>query len=284
MPELPEVETVCRGIEERLTSRTITDLTLTTKGLRFPFPKKIKQDVKGQQLLRINRRAKYILMYLSNAKIIILHLGMSGVVSIINGDEKYRIKKHDHVIFKFDDNSKLVLNDARRFGSLSIANENELNNIKPFNSLGPEPLGNEFNAEYLFNVLRKKKSNIKSALMDQRVVSGLGNIYVCESLYYSDIHPERAARTLERSECEKLIKAIRDVLIVAIEAGGSTLKDYRHTDGELGYFQHQFAVYDRVGESCRNCQCDIKITGGVKRIIQSGRSSFYCPERQKNEH
>lgn len=280
MPELPEVETVMRGMEHAIKGRAIINVDQRRKNLRIPFPANFPVVLEGQKVQQLSRRAKYILVQLDSDKTVIMHLGMSGRVLLVGPDQKYEIQKHDHLILSFDDDSKMIFNDARRFGMVMLANTNEIESHKAFANLGPEPLGNHFSADVLFAALKNKKTNIKNALMDQRIVAGLGNIYVCESLFYAGIHPERICATITKAESEKLVQAIRDVLNKAIAAGGSTLKDYRHADGELGYFQHQFAVYDRAGETCSKCPGAINKCC-IEKITQSGRSTYFCPQAQK---
>lgn len=281
MPELPEVETVCKGMEKAMKGRVIMHLEQRRKDLRVPFPDNFAHEVEGLEVLQIKRRAKYILMRLENSKTMILHLGMSGKILLVPSNENYEIKKHDHLILALDDDSKMVFNDARRFGMVMLTHEDELETHKAFRDMGPEPLGDGFSGAILFDSLENKKTTIKAALMDQRIVAGLGNIYVCEALFYAGIDPARIANTLSVNESEKLVQVILGVLRKAIKAGGSTLKDYQQVDGSLGYFQHQFAVYDKEAQACPDCSCDVSKTGGVKKITQAGRSTYYCPQKQK---
>ncbi len=279
MPELPEVETIRRGMEKTIRGHVIAKVEQRRSGLRVPFPANFSKELEGKKIERLTRRAKYILIHLAS-RTVILHLGMSGRILLVPAKGNYQPQKHDHLILDFDDGSKMIFNDARRFGMVMMADENEVANHPAFKDLGPEPLDNGFSAPVLFDSLRNKKTSIKAALMDQRVVAGLGNIYVCEALFHAGIGPARIAATLSEEDAEKLVKAIRKVLNEAIAAGGSTLRDYRHADGELGYFQHHFAVYDREGEPCPGCSCDISRSGGVRKITQGGRSTYYCPEKQ----
>lgn len=281
MPELPEVETVCRGLAKALTGCTLARLELRRRGLRFPFPRGLAQKCAQQRITAIRRRAKYILVDLSGGDTLIAHLGMSGRMVIVGRDEKHRAEKHDHVIFHFTDGTRVVFNDARRFGVLDIAAQKDLARSRHFAHLGPEPLGDDFTPAYLAARLANKKTAIKIALMDQALVVGVGNIYAAEALFEARIDPARAAMTLSSSEIKKLWAAIRKVLDKAIAAGGSSIRDYVQSDGELGYFQHQWAVYDKEGQKCRGCTCPLPKTGGIKRITQGGRSTFYCPARQK---
>jgi formamidopyrimidine-DNA glycosylase len=229
----------------------------------------------------VRRRAKYLLIDLSGGDSLILHLGMSGRVTLLPPKTGFAPEKHDHVVLHFDDKSLMVFNDARRFGQLDIVKTDKAGDYPAFRALGPEPLGNEFSAAYLLERFKGRKTSMKNALMDQRNVAGLGNIYVCEALFLARIDPRRDAGTITKKEAENLARAIRDVLTLAIERGGSSLRDYRQTGGELGYFQHHFTVYGREGEKCPGCHCDPAETGGIQRITQGGRSTFFCPVCQK---
>ncbi|MDY0009533.1 MAG: bifunctional DNA-formamidopyrimidine glycosylase/DNA-(apurinic or apyrimidinic site) lyase [Bdellovibrionales bacterium] len=289
MPELPEVETVCRGLDKTMTGKTLARLELRRKGLRFPFPKGLAARVQNRRITGVRRRAKYILIDLAgdtpdnpeNNDVLIAHLGMTGRMVMAAADEKYTAEKHDHVIFHFTDGSRMVFNDARRFGVLDIAAAADVAQTRHFAHLGPEPLDDSFSAAYLNEALANKKTAIKIAIMDQETVVGVGNIYAAEALFDARIDPARPANSLTKGEVKKLWAAIRAVLQRAIAAGGSSIRDYVQTDGELGYFQHQWAVYGKEGEKCRGCTCPLQKTGGIKRITQGGRSTFYCPARQK---
>lgn len=276
MPELPEVETVCRGLAKQMWSRKISGIRLNRKGLRTPFPKALTQIV-NLSVTGITRRAKYILIHLDDARTLIVHLGMSGRMTI---SKNYIAEKHDHMILTLENGATVALNDARRFGVVDLCCTNALEQHKLFVHLGVEPLEKGFTSAYLSARLKGKKAPIKTVIMDQRLVVGVGNIYAAEALFMAGIHPERAATTLTLPEIKKLIASIRKVLNAAIKAGGSTLKDYAQADGELGYFQHSFAVYGRAGQGCKGCVCPLKKTGGVQKITQGGRSTFYCPHQQ----
>lgn len=287
MPELPEVETVKRGIEQIITGATIKAVNQRRADLRIPFPPELKKRLCGLRVETITRRAKYILLHLSNQTILVLHLGMSGRVLLSQDKDKNKEKnkhnplsKHDHLVLTFNNGATLIFNDPRRFGMVLLIATAEQNTHPAFKNMGPEPLGNRFSAAFLQDRLKNKKTSIKAALLDQKIVAGLGNIYVCEALFYSGIAPQRPAQSLTKSELDTLVQQIRIVLTKAIDAGGSSLKDYRTASGDLGYFQFSFAVYDREGKPCPRCHCDVSTTGGVKRITQSGRSSFYCPRKQ----
>ncbi len=281
MPELPEVETVMRGLEPVLNNNHITKVTLNRSDLRIPFTPTLKDDVENQTIHSIKRRAKYILIHFSNNKILAIHLGMSGSMLILKPNELYEARVHDHVIFDMKDGARIIYNDPRRFGMIFTLNNDEMTSHKAFAHLGPEPLSNHFSAVYLKDKLKSKKSSIKQALLDQTNVVGVGNIYACEALYKAGINPLTPCPKISLAKYEELVRCICEVLRGAIAAGGSTLKDFRHADGELGYFQHNFAVYDRKGQACPNCECDVTKTGGIERIVQSGRSTFYCARKQK---
>lgn len=280
MPELPEVETVMRGLAPVLTGAQIVSLDQRRADLRIPFPDNFAVRLTGRKIISLQRRAKYILIMLDDANILVIHLGMSGRLSLINATEDYSPAKHDHLIITLKNGVRLVYHDPRRFGMIFIVAEQDLPTHPAFRHLGPEPLGNDFSAPVLAARLKSKKTTIKQALLDQQVVVGIGNIYACEALYQSGINPACPAHLLKANKIELLVQAIRDVLTRAIAAGGSTLKDYRHADGALGYFQHSFTVYGREKQPCPNCDCDREATGGIKRIVQSGRSTFYCSHKQ----
>lgn len=269
MPELPEVETVKRGLTPVLVGHTLAHLTLNRQNLRIPFPDNM-HTLEGQTCQTIKRRGKYLWLAFDNGQTLVVHLGMSGSFTI-NPDNT---SPHDHVIFETP-NDRIVYNDPRRFGMMFLVPTGQEDHHPSFSSMGTEPLGNDFNALTLQSALKSKKSPIKTALLDQSVVAGIGNIYACEALYRSGISPLRAANTLSLARLEYLVTAIRDVLNDAIASGGSSLRDHRQTDGTMGYFQHHFDVYDKEGQTC-------PITGGIiKRIVQSGRSTFYCPAKQR---
>lgn len=275
MPELPEVETVVRGLRPRLEGRVLTQVDVRRGDLRIPFPPGFADALRGRRVLRVVRRAKYILATLDNGVVLIAHLGMSGRMLLGDVASAPALGAHDHVRLITDDGSIVTYNDARRFGLMTLTTEKDQDSHPLLAGLGPEPLGNSFHVESLNAALKGKKTPIKAALLDQKVVAGLGNIYVCEALFRSGISPKRLARTVPGARAEKLVPAIRDVLNAAIAAGGSTLRDYVQASGELGYFQHNFLVYGQEGQPCSGCG------GTVKRIVQSGRSTFFCPKCQK---
>jgi formamidopyrimidine-DNA glycosylase len=283
MPELPEVETVCSGLRLAMEGNIINKLELRRNDLRWPFPKNMADRVTGSRVIGVRRRAKYILIDLSIDRTIIIHLGMSGRIFIDTANKgifNYNsniFEKHDHVIFYMQNGPLITFNDARRFGAMDMAPTKALDKHWLLKRLGPEPLGNGLNTEYLFNRFKNKNTSIKTTLLDQLIVAGLGNIYVCEILFRSGVSPQKNTNKLEMKEIERLVKFIRSVLIEAIEVGGSSLKDHRQTNGELGYFQHNFTVYGREGENCVSDNCQTII----KRVIQSGRSTFYCSKCQR---
>ena len=283
MPELPEVETVRRGLMPAILGQIIFMAEVNRPDLRWPFPKNMAKRLTGARVTALRRRSKYILMDLDRGETLIIHLGMSGRM-LISGfklgnffTEHPAAEKHDHVVFQMENGARVTFNDARRFGAMDLATTAEVENHKFLTSLGPEPLGNSFNEGYLKGALAGKNTPIKTALLDQRIIAGLGNIYVCEVLYRSKILPTQKAATLSKLAIGKIVSTIREVLEEAISAGGSSLKDYRQTGGELGYFQHNFQVYGREGETCKEKVCK----GTIKRITQAGRSSFFCPQCQR---
>ncbi|MDH3472153.1 MAG: bifunctional DNA-formamidopyrimidine glycosylase/DNA-(apurinic or apyrimidinic site) lyase [Rhodospirillales bacterium] len=276
MPELPEVETIVRGLRPRLEGRVLTRVDQCCRALRFPLPENFAGRLQGRRVERIARRAKYILAYLEGGEVLLCHLGMSGRM-VLTAENGRPFEKHDHVVFTTDAGDQIRFNDARRFGVMDLVPEARLFEHRLLSNLGPEPLGNEFNGPVLAALLKGKRTPIKAALLDQRVVAGIGNIYACEALYFAGLSPRRQACTVQGGRAERLAAAIRDVLDRAIAAGGSSLRDYVQADGELGYFQHQWAVYDREDASCPDCDC----AKGIRRLVQANRSTFYCPRRQR---
>lgn len=273
MPELPEVETVRRGLAPVMEGFVFEQVTLNRPDLRFPFDPDFVARLEGQKLERLGRRAKFMIAELSSGDRLFMHLGMSGRFTIderIQGEFVHNHDtnpKHDHVHFMMSSGSRITYNDTRRFGFMELIEPGEGSRI---DHLGPEPLSNELSGPALREALKGKKANIKSALLDQRVIAGLGNIYVCEALYRAKISPRRMAGRLKIAETETLTGHIKDVITEAIDAGGSSLRDFANTEGGLGYFQHSFDVYGREGEPCKLCKAPIK------RLVQSGRSTFYC--------
>lgn len=283
MPELPEVETVRRGLIPVLNGAVIAQADVNRPDLRWPMPTDMAARLTGRRVLQLRRRSKYILADLDSGETLLIHLGMSGRIQIsgatIGGffHDHAPTQKHDHVVLHLAGGARVTYNDARRFGMMDLMKTDQIDTHPLIANLGPEPLGNTFDESYLVDRIKSRKAPIKNLLLDQRIIAGLGNIYVCEVLFRGGISPKRVGQSIPKSRIAALVPIIRDVLSEAIEAGGSSLKDYRQTDGELGYFQHSFAVYGREGGTCLAPQC----TGGIARINQSGRSSFYCPQCQR---
>src|SRR5215467_3669020 len=293
MPELPEVETVRRGLAPAMEGARFTKVELNRPDLRRPLPKNFVGRLEGKTVTGLGRRAKYLLADLSSGEVLMMHLGMSGSfrVSQENGETtpgdfhhpRSDDRAHDHVVFHMSSGARITFNDPRRFGLMLLVPRAELAEHPLMRAVGPEPLGNEFDAAMLAAACRGKKTSLKAALSDQKVVAGLGNIYVCEALHRARLSPKRLASTIAtragapNERAEQLVGAIRAVLQEAIKAGGSSLRDHRQTNGELGYFQHHFRVYDREGEPCVTPGCG----GTVRRFVQGGRSTFYCPTCQK---
>ena len=288
MPELPEVETVRRGLAPVMEGERFAKVEVRRGDLRWPLPKGFAQKLNGKTVQGLGRRAKYLLADLSSGDVLLMHLGMSGSFRVGKDSapgtyyhERSKSTAHDHIVFHMSNGATVTFNDPRRFGSMKLVPRARLEDEPLLRSLGPEPLGNEFDAAMLAKACAGKKTSLKAALSDQRVVAGLGNIYVCEALFRARLSPKRIASTIaERNgkpneRAEKLVDAIKAVLKDAIEAGGSSLRDHRRADGSLGDFQHNFQVYDREGEPCPSCK------GKIKRIVQAGRSTFYCPSCQK---
>lgn len=294
MPELPEVETVRRGLEPVLKGQTFKRVEQRRADLRFPFPERFAERLTGQRIVSLKRRAKYLLAHLESGEVLIMHLGMSGRFFITRpganarqaGEFLYEAggeSRHDHVVFNMSNGAAVTYNDARRFGFMLLSEREKLSGHKLMIGLGEEPLGDGLTPAYLAKKCAGKKANLKAALLDQRIIAGLGNIYVCEALWRAGLSPNRAASCLAlkggapTGRCERLVPEIRAVLEDAIEAGGSTLRDYHAPEGDLGYFQHSFAVYGREGLECRRPGCG----GTVRRIVQGARSTFYCPKCQR---
>lgn len=291
MPELPEVETVMRGLKPVLEGRRISGVTLRRSGLRFPFPAGFAERLTGSRITSLWRRAKYILASLDSGDVLLIHLGMTGRFTVFSQQGSKDLGEfyfstsagqgaHDHVVLALEDGTRLVYTDPRRFGLMDLIPESAAAAHKLLANIGVEPLGNEFNANYLAEHFHGKNAPLKSALLDQHIVAGLGNIYVCEALHRAGLSPRRKARTLVKTAGEDprlgdLVRHVREVLAEAIIAGGSTLQDFAHTDGASGGFQQRFLVYDREGEPCLRCGAPIV------RLVQSGRSTFYCRHCQK---
>jgi formamidopyrimidine-DNA glycosylase len=301
MPELPEVETVRRGLQPAMEGSRIVKVDARRKDLRFPFQKDFVTRLTGQTVTGLGRRAKYLLADLASGDILLMHLGMSGSFRVIKDEDekapgnfhhpRSADRAHDHVVFHMSSGTAVIFNDPRRFGYMKVIARKALDGEPLLRGLGPEPLGNEFDARMLARSCANKKTSLKAALLDQRVVAGLGNIYVCEALYRAQLSPRRLAATLATKagqrkgvaggeptdHAKRLVSAIHAVLNQAIKAGGSSLRDHRRTSGEIGYFQHSFQVYDREGQKCQTAGC----SGTVRRFTQNGRSTFWCPKCQK---
>lgn len=281
MPELPEVETVRRGLTPAMQGRRIIRLEARRPDLRFPLPDRFAERVTGATLTHLGRKAKFLAAELSTGEILVMHLGMSGRFTIGGGGvgefahDTGGDPKHDHVVFHMEGGLTVTYNDPRRFGFMELWPAAQWADYPRLKKLGPEPLSNGFSPAYLDEALAGKASPIKSALLDQSVIAGLGNIYVCEALWRSGISPKRKSTTIPGSRSMRLAPAINDVIAEAIEAGGSTLRDFAAADGALGYFQHRFSVYGREGEACKTCG------NAIKRLVQSGRSTFYCSKCQR---
>ena len=280
MPELPEVETVRLGLEKVLVGHRLSEVKIMRPNLRFPFPDGFQDALKNKRVERLNRRGKYLLVELDSLMTLVAHLGMSGRFKIFPSNPP-DIERHDHVLFEIEGGANVRFNDPRRFGFMDLLETNKLKDSDILKNMGPEPLENEFSGPTLIKRLRGRRSPIKTVLLDQSVVAGLGNIYVSEALFRAGLSPKRLAVNIQISRAEALVLAIRTVLVEAISAGGSSLRDHRQPSGELGYFQHYFSVYGRAGMACPGCVCNIKETGGIKKIIQSGRSTFYCARKQR---
>lgn len=281
MPELPEVETVRRGLSPAMEGRVIERLQVNRSDLRFPFPDRFKERVEGARITRLGRYAKFLVTELDTGEALIMHLGMTGRFSV-NADptadfhhDPGTYPAHDHVIFTMQGGATITYNDVRRFGFMELWPAEDMANYPRLKAMGPEPLSNRFNAAYLNVALKGKHTPIKAALLDQSVIAGLGNIYVCEALFRSDISPRRKASTIPGARAARLAPAINAIIAEAIAAGGSSISDFANASGDLGYFQHGFAVYDREGEPCKTCNSPIK------RLVQSGRSSFFCSKCQR---
>jgi formamidopyrimidine-DNA glycosylase len=287
MPELPEVETVRRGLAPVLEGARLERVEARRPDLRFPLPEGFVQRLTGARIERLDRRAKYLLARLDRGPVLVMHLGMTGRFEIENGGVAQRPgdfiyapagdPKHAHILFETDRGARVTFFDPRRFGYMGLVDADAMETHPWFAGLGPEPLGADFTGAYLAKAFAGRKPNAKAMLLDQRVVAGLGNIYVCEALHRAGISPEKIAAKVPRRKLDELAQAVGAVLTEAIEAGGSTLRDYAAADGALGYFQHSFRAYGREHEPCPKPGC----RGVIRRIVQSGRSTFYCPEHQR---
>ena len=283
MPELPEVETVRTGLAPAMEGQVITRADVNRLDLRWPFPDRMAARLSGQRVLRLRRRSKYILADLASGETLLIHLGMSGRMTV-SGDPEGRFardhpapQKHDHVVLHMENGARIIFNDPRRFGAMDLVDTKTAEQHKLLAALGPEPLGNDFHETHLISAFKGRKMPVKSALLDQKIVAGLGNIYVCEVLFRAKIIPTRKIGDIAPKRVGALVPVIRQVLVDAIQAGGSSLRDFRQADGELGYFQHSFDVYGRENSPCHTHGC----TGVIQRITQGGRSTFYCAQCQR---
>ena len=279
MPELPEVETIKKAIEKSIGKATISDIEIRNRRLREIIPEKTEENIKNTKITAYKRIAKYIVILLDNGMSILWHMGMSGKIKI--SDTIENIDKHDHIIIKTN-KGFVVYNDPRRFGLFVCDKTSDILTGKYLKNLGIDPFTNELNTDYLYaKFQKKKKTPIKVALLDQSIISGIGNIYASEILYESRILPTRLCENINKKECDLIIEYTKKVLQKAIDAGGSTLRDYKKPDGSLGYFQNRHCVYNKKGQKCPNCTCDINKTGGIKSLVMAGRSTFYCESLQK---
>jgi formamidopyrimidine-DNA glycosylase len=293
MPELPEVETVRRGLAPVMEGAAVERLEVRRPDLRWPFPERFSERMRGRKVLRLRRRAKYLLADLDGGETLIMHLGMSGSFRVLLGNQetspgefmypRSTASVHDHVVFHLTPRASVTFNDPRRFGAMLMSETDALGGHALFKGLGPEPFGDELTPAYLAAACAGRKTSLKAALLDQRIVAGLGNIYVSEALHLAHLSPKKAAGVLADRKgaptdaARRLVPAIRKVIAAAIEAGGSSLRDHRKTDGELGMFQHRFRVYDREGVQCPTRGCN----GTVKAIVQNARTTYYCPVCQR---
>ncbi len=276
MPELPEVETVCRGLAAQLVGRRLAAVEVRRPDLRQPLPPDLAHRITGREVLAVDRRAKYILVRFDDGTVLIAHLGMSGRIVMTLGRPN-ALDPHDHVVFTTETGAVLRFNDARRFGLIALSTAAGLAEHPLLARLGPEPLADDFDGRALSSALAGRLTPIKAALLDQTVVAGIGNIYACEALFHAGLSPQRPSHTVAGKRADRLAAAIKDVLQRAIAAGGSSLRDHVQVSGELGYFQHEWAVYGREGEPCPGCRCQT----GIQRLVQANRSTFYCPRRQR---
>ena len=280
MPELPEVETVRRGLSPVLVGRRLSQVLQRRPDLRFPLPERFADRLRERRVERIDRRGKYLLVLLDSAEVWLAHLGMSGRFCV-DGDVTGALDPHDHLVLLTDEGHRVRFCDPRRFGFMDLVPADAIDGHPHLACLGPDPLGPGFDGDYLGRRLAGRLAPLKAALRDQSIVAGMGNIYASESLFRAGLSPKRTATTVLGLRADRLARAIREVFAEAIAAGGSSLRDHRQPSGELGFFQHRFAVYGRAGASCPGCRCEPVRTGGIRRIVQSGRSTFYCGHRQR---
>lgn len=285
MPELPEVETVMQGLSPFLLKQKINDVDVRSPTLRIPIPKARLKAILHSKIISIVRRAKYILVSFECGQTMIVHLGMTGSFTVFppSRHKDISLDRHDHVVFTTDGDVKIIYRDPRRFGMVDVIKTSDIPTYKFLRELGPEPLDSGFTADVLFEKLKTRNIAIKPAIMDQKVVVGVGNIYASEALFLSRIHPTTPASDIDIKTLGVLVENIKSILQRAIQSGGSTLRDYRRVGGEAGDFQFHFSVYDKEGEACPDCTCSLKKTGGIQRIVQAGRSTFFCPHKQKSK-
>ncbi|MBE6448732.1 MAG: bifunctional DNA-formamidopyrimidine glycosylase/DNA-(apurinic or apyrimidinic site) lyase [Alphaproteobacteria bacterium] len=279
MPELPEVETIKSALQKSIGNAHIEDVWIRNNRLRELVPNDLADKIKGTTIKGYDRRAKYIVIYLSNNLSLIWHMGMSGKILLVD-ELPSELKKHDHIIIKTS-NGYIIYNDPRRFGMFSYCESDKLQEHKLFYKMGIEPFDKKLDAKFLLAKLKNKKVPIKAALLDQEIITGIGNIYASEALFDAKISPLRPAYKINESEAARIIISVKKILEQAIAAGGSTLRDYEKPDGNLGYFQNKHCVYNKRGLPCPNCTCNINKSGGIQKVVIGGRSTFYCPQKQK---
>ena len=272
MPELPEVQTVCQNLSRTIVKKFINNIKIGNKRLRFDYPRDFAKKIVNQEVISIKRRARYILIYLSQDLVLLIHLGMTGKLLFEN--HFYQGQKHDHFIINFSDKTKLIYNDQRRFGFVDLFEKSQIKIHKMLVNLGPEPFSDDFNADYLFQKLHKKEMNIKTTMMDNRIVVGVGNIYINEALFCSQINPQSRAKDLSLVKLQILVRNIKEILRQAIDYGGSSIRNYLNLKGDLGNYQSNFNIYGKEGQNCNICHSKIK------RLVQNGRSTFFCPKCQ----
>lgn len=271
MPELPEVETTCRGLQKHMAGTVIQQVLLSRSDLRKPVPDNLGSILSGKKVDQVKRRSKYILIFLEEQYVLLIHLGMSG--RIIHAPRAIQRDRHDHLCWQINNGGWFHFRDPRRFGLIDLLKKTDIKNYPLFQNLGPEPLDDTFTNKFLGQILQKRDTPIKTLLLNQQIIAGIGNIYACESLFYAGISPWRPAKSLGKNEVNILRDMIRQTLNKAIAAGGSSARDYIQPSGEMGLFQHQWVVYDQEGKACQRPSC----SGTIKRSVQAGRSTFYCP-------
>ena len=279
MPELPEVETIKNAVDTAIKGATILCTEVRQSRLRESVPENFAEQIRHARIDSLQRIAKYMIMNLNNGISIIWHFGMSGKIKIESAAD-YLTEKHDHIIIKTD-KASIIYNDPRRFGLVTVCPTSELKQHHCFKHIGLDPWDDKLTDKYLLHKFAERKATVKSALLNQEIICGIGNIYASEILYRAKILPQRPAESISESEAQKIIHFTRLILEASIKAGGSTIHDYKHPDGDIGYFQNSHCVYNKTGQRCPDCICDFAKTGGIRKITQSGRSTFYCPIQQK---